>query len=336
MPLALLAALAASLITHASALFMPDMDWLPSAQEESPTLHAELHVPAAHPPDKSPFPEVSKKPSKRAKNPKPPMPEVTPSESATAPLANTESPPPSPVAVEDTPPPKPKRKPPPPPGNSGEGLLSYRVYRGSNGFLVGQSAYRWRIADGQYSLSTTTETKGLAGLFYPLRIELQSEGEFGPDGFIPHHFRTLKQEKPSDENADFDWEKGQLRLSRDNRERPLSPGSQDMVSFVFQLTYLLQQLGSDEKRFPLHVASGKRYDLFQFSVEGKETLETPAGSFRTLHLKAIAPNNSSDTTEVWLALDRQQLAVKIRFTDRNGDSFEQVLETLETETKQKP
>jgi hypothetical protein len=30
------------------------------------------------------------------------------------------------------------------------------------------------------------------------------------------------------------------------------------------------------------------------------------------------------TTEVWIALDRQRLPVRIRFTDKKGESFEQV------------
>ena len=53
---------------------------------------------------------------------------------------------------------------------------------------------------------------------------------------------------------------------------------------------------------------------------GEEEIETPAGRFRALHLRAM----TDKTTEVWIALDRQRLPVRIRFTDKKGESFEQV------------
>ena len=54
---------------------------------------------------------------------------------------------------------------------------------------------------------------------------------------------------------------------------------------------------------------------------GEEDIDTPAGRFRTLHLRAAGET----LTEIWLALDHQRLPVKIRFTDKKGDSYSQVL-----------
>lgn len=335
MPLALLAALAASLITHATALFLPEGDWLPSSHEETPiTLQGELQIPPSttlSPPLTKKLVEKPSKPSKPVKHqrqpqaasaqatPAPPTPTGEESSTATAePVASaaaTEQPAPPPTA---------------PPGNSAKGSLSYRVYKGTQGFEVGRSVHQWEVVEGRYTLVSITETSGLAGLFYPVRIELQSTGQFGPDGFIPERFRTLRQGKESNEDADFDWASNAVKLTRDGKTRPLTKGSQDLLSFPFQLAYRVRQLGSDESVFPMHVASGKRYDPFNFTVQGEETLETRAGIFRTLHLKATAPNNNADTTDVWLAIEHQSLAIKIRFTDRNGDSFEQVIDSLPT------
>ena len=47
---------------------------------------------------------------------------------------------------------------------------------------------------------------------------------------------------------------------------------------------------------------------------------------RTLHLRAMTDN----VTEIWIALDRLRLPVKIRFTDKKGESFEQVATELGT------
>jgi hypothetical protein len=40
---------------------------------------------------------------------------------------------------------------------------------------------------------------------------------------------------------------------------------------------------------------------------------------------------TDSVTEVWIALDRQRLPVKIRYTDKKGESFVQVATELEIE-----
>jgi hypothetical protein len=339
MPLALLAALAASLLTHATALLLPDGDWLPANQEEpSLILHAELQVPA--PPA---FPSTSKPSAKSTKTTK--LGQVTkrgasdasPTASPQSTVTSHDSPetdPGNPLS-ENPPPAKTPIAMSPPPGGSNEGTLSYRVYKGTQGFEVGRSIHQWAIDKNRYTLISNTETSGLAGLFFPIKIELRSIGEFGPNGFIPSRFLTFKQGNETDENAVFDWQIPTVRLDRDGKTRNLAPGSQDLLSFPFQLAYRVRQLGAEETHFPMHVASGKRYDAFNFTVLGEETIDSRAGQFKTLHLQAKAPNNSADTTDVWLAIEYQWLAIKIRFTDRNGDSFEQVIDALQTQSNSK-
>lgn len=328
MPIALLAAIAASLVTHVTVLFLPDGDWLPASHEEAITLQAELQIPVPVATATPPAKPISK-PSKVNKHPKPAdLPAVTTgsnTQASTEPLA-----PPTP-AMEQTP--APPRQSLPPPGGSQRGSLSYRVYKGTQGFEVGRAVHHWEIVDGHYTLTSTTQTSGLAGLFYPITLELQSAGDFGPDGFIPTRFKTLKQGAETQENAHFDWTHNTIRLDRDGKDRALAQGSQDLLSFPFQLAYRVRQLGAIEATFPMHVASGKRYDAFNFAVQGEESVETRTGTFRALHLKATAPSNSADTTDVWLSIEHQWLAIKIRFTDRHGDSFEQVVDHLQIQTE---
>jgi hypothetical protein len=68
------------------------------------------------------------------------------------------------------------------------------------------------------------------------------------------------------------------------------------------------------------VVTGKKYERYALDSLGEEEIDTPAGHFRTLHLRAMTDN----VTEIWIALDRERLPVKIRFTDKKGESFEQV------------
>ncbi len=137
-----------------------------------------------------------------------------------------------------------------------------------------------------------------------------------PAGLQPERYRSLKNGKDDNQNADFDWSTAEVRLSRDGSVRPIAPGTQDILSLNYQLAYL----GGLAEGRVLGVVTGKKYERYALDSLGEEEIETPAGRFRTLHLRAMTDN----TTEVWIALDHANLPVKIRFTDKKGESFEQV------------
>lgn len=191
------------------------------------------------------------------------------------------------------------------------GEIRFAVYRGDRDLLVGQAVHRWDISADRYRLASVTETTGLAALFKPMRIETESSGRFDRQGFHPEHYQVVKNGRV-DERADFDDVAGQVRMT-DRETQPLRPGSQDLLSLHYQLAY---QPGLDAGA-AFAVATGKRYDQFQFDALGETWLETPAGRFRTLHLQHLGRNR----TEIWLALDHLLLPVQIRHTDRKGDVF---------------
>jgi hypothetical protein len=98
--------------------------------------------------------------------------------------------------------------------------------------------------------------------------------------------------------------------------QPIARGTQDILSLNYQLAYL----GGLAEGSVIGVVTGRKYERYAVDSLGEEEIETPAGRFRTLHLRAM----TDKTTEVWIALDRQRLPVRIRFTDKKGESFEQV------------
>ena len=161
-----------------------------------------------------------------------------------------------------------------------------------------------------------TETSGLVSLFKRLHLETESVGRLVAGGLQPERYRTLRNGQDANENADFDWSTGEVRLTRDGSVHAIAPGTQDLLSLNYQLAYL----GGLAEGSSLGVVTGKKYERYAVDSLGEEEIETPAGRFRTLHLRAL----TDQTTEIWIALDRQRLPVKIRFTDRKGDSFEQV------------
>jgi hypothetical protein len=319
MPLALLAALAGSLAIHAAALLGMDVELFGGGPEQDPvSLRAELRPPPAPPsPPPAALPAPAKPAAKPARTPKlataAPTPQVVPVAPATEPAPEI-----APEMPSTAPrmPDQPTR-----PLLPASGTIRFAIYKESLGLQIGRAEHRWDFSeDGRYRLIGITETSGLVSLFKPIRIETESSGRLVAGGLQPERYRSLKNGRDANENADFDWSTAEVRLSRDGSVRPIAQGTQDILSLNYQLAYLGDLAGGSV----LGVVTGKKYERYQVDSLGEEEIETPAGRFRTLHLRAMTDN----VTEVWIALDHDRLPVKIRFTDKKGDSFEQVATEL--------
>ncbi len=322
MPVALFAALLGSLAIHAAALLGMDVELFGGepAPEQAP-LQAELRPPPPPPPaaaptavPKPPAPTAkqssrpprlaSAKPSPFSVPPAPAAPEaaseITPERPSTATMTSSQAATPVLPAT---------------------GTIRFAIYKESLNFQVGRAEHRWDFSeDGHYRLTGVTETSGLVSLFKPIRITTESAGRLVAGGLQPARYRSLKNGKDANENADFDWVAGEVHLSRDGSVRPIAPGTQDILSLNYQLAYM----GSLAEGAVVGVVTGKKYERYQMDSLGEEAIELPAGHFRTLHLRALTDN----MTEVWIALDHNRLPVKIRFTDKKGDSFVQVATEL--------
>lgn len=317
MPVALFAALLGSLAIHAAALLATDVELFGHGQPPEP-LQAELRplpAPPAGPPAAvpAPAPVTPRAVPRPAGTPK--LASVAPSPQVAPAAAHIEAPPeiaPDMASTATGPAGAPVS-----PVLPATGTIRFAIYKESLGLQIGRAEHRWEFGeDGSYRLVGITETSGLVSLFKPVRLETESRGRLVAGGLQPDTYRSLKNGRDANENADFDWSTGEVRLARDGSVRPVAPGTQDILSLNYQLAYL----GRLAEGSTLGVVTGKKYERYALDSLGEEEIETPAGRFRTLHLRAMTDN----VTEIWIALDRQRLPVKIRFTDKKGDSFEQV------------
>lgn len=316
MPLAFVIAFAASLGIHAAALFGTDVEIFGGADEPLPLL-VDLPPPPAAPPVAKAKPPVKPRPK-----PARPVPLTT---TKPSPKAETVAPAPAPAPAS-----KPAEIAPNLPSTvanqapvpakpllPAKGRMRFVIYYGTQGFEIGRAEHGWEFTeDGRYRLTGMTETTGLVALFKPLVFANESSGKLVAGGLQPETYRTRKNGKDANENADFDWSTAVVRLSRSGASQPVSPGAQDILSLNYQLAYLRQPEGGAT----VGVVTGKKYDRFALDSLGEEEIDIPAGHFRTLHLRAMGDT----VTEIWIALDRHRLPVKIRYTDKKGDIFEQV------------
>ena len=332
MPFALILAVVASLGIHATLLFGPDFDL--ATEPETVPLLAELRPLQRPPADAETAPAAARPPTVKPKTaqrrrtsgaPKSASetpvlsvpgtsaalasePELSPEAIALSPTAPLVATAPTLTAAAQPAPPAEPRLP-------RRMRIRYRVDRGDSNFEIGFAEHDWQIEDGRYRLHSVVETTGIVWLFKSLRVEMDSRGTLTAAGLRPESFAVVRDGHPTRENAAFDWERMTVRVGG-RAEQAVAPGAQDLLSFNYQLGFL-PDLHSGST---LPIVTGKKYGIYRLQVLGDEQIELPAGSLRTLHLRAPGEN----TTELWLAYDYLLLPVKIRYLDAKGDSFVQV------------
>lgn len=203
-----------------------------------------------------------------------------------------------------------------------QGQIRYDVTLGGKEFVAGSAFHTWQMDGSAYVLKSVTETVGLAALLRPVRITQVSEGAISDRGLVPSAYRSVRNDasEPA-ESAQFDWQQMRVVLTskRRHQEASLVAGAQDMLSVIYQLAMMPAATGSAEYM----IATGKSFNPYVFDLVSEEPVATRVGELRTVHFKTRA-GAGEQTTEVWLALDYQNLPVRIRFTDRKGDSADMI------------
>ncbi|GAB4167696.1 MAG: hypothetical protein OHK0026_01990 [Rhodocyclaceae bacterium] len=188
----------------------------------------------------------------------------------------------------------------------------------AGGLGIGRAEHGWRIEAGRYRLHSTLEATGVMALFKPERLLQESEGRYDAAGFAPLRFRVIRNGKPA-ERADFDRARGLVRLEHRDRvwEAAVARGAQDVLSVFYQVALFPPAAAG----FEADVATGKGAYRRVFRRIGEERIELPVGELRTL--KVRAEQADGERIDLWLALDRNRLPVRIRMVDRKGNAVEQ-------------
>jgi uncharacterized protein DUF3108 len=333
----LLWALLASLLVHLLLLLgSTRIDFGLSPESESPlTLSATLTTPP-------PVPEPQVTPTRRASKPPRETPRASP-HSAPPPheptgstSTTTTTPAPEPEPVKEAPPPVedlaplpdiPFARRTPPPAPSAVTLpasadLEYAVFYGNSGFRAGRATHSWRLDGDRYTIRSAVEASGIVSLFYSGQMIHQSEGQLTAQGLRPERYSLQRGTPDRMESASFDWAnlRSNMAFSGVTLQSDLLPGTQDQVSFLHQLPFLL----AGESPYSLVIATPRKTDSYDVQVVGKETIKTDAGEIPTVHVRRATREDTS-SMDVWLAPDLYYLPVKLRLRDNKGNLFQQVL-----------
>lgn len=179
---------------------------------------------------------------------------------------------------------------------------------------------------GRYRIESVTQAVGVLRLLTRENIRFLSEGRVTRNGLQPLHFEHHRGAAPARRIiADFDWKARQARLQHDGEEEilPISPGLQDRLSLMYQFMFLKL----DKPVLVFDMTNGRKISRYTYRRVEEGELVTPAGSFRTVQWSRVR-EPGDEGTDVWLALDRHQLPVKIVFEEEGGARLTQVLTRL--------
>lgn len=185
------------------------------------------------------------------------------------------------------------------------------------GFARGEQTLVW-VSDGaRYTLTSVASATGFAGIFYRGRLVQTSHGRITPRGLQPEEFWDQRGDRRT--SARFDHAAGRLTLTPARgvpRHVDGAGDAQDLLSVIFQLA-LTAPLDGPVRHA---VFNGKRLRTYAFESRGESELDTAFGPLRTLHLARV--EEPDGRFEVWLAIDRHFLPVRVLRGDEDGNVAE--------------
>lgn len=186
------------------------------------------------------------------------------------------------------------------------------TYTLQRGLLSGTAELGLRTEGGRYELDLRGTALGLEIL------GMSSRGGFDAAGFAPERFVDRRRGRDR-LAANFDRSQRRITYSGSAGEQPLAPGTQDRLSWMLQLSAIVQaapQRFGPGSRIVLPVSGARAdLDLWSFSVQARQAVDTPAGRIEQTLMLVREPRRPYDTqVEIWLDPARQHLPVRARLT----------------------
>jgi hypothetical protein len=198
-------------------------------------------------------------------------------------------------------------------------------FRVNYGPAQGEQTLVWINEGERYTLTSVAAATGLTGVFYSGRFVQTSRGRITPRGLAPEEFWDQRGDKHS--SARFDPASNILTVTP-AKGTPRHFDYQDEVQDVLSLFFHLALTAPPQHGLLTYtVFNGKKLRTYTYDVRGEETLETELGALRTLHL--ARRTDIDGRFEIWLAIDRHYLPVRILRAEKKGVDGELAILSIE-------
>ena len=198
-------------------------------------------------------------------------------------------------------------------------------FRARYGVASGQQTLLWVNEGERYTITSIISPQGMASLFFSGQLVQTSRGRIVATGLQPEEFWDQRGDKRSQSRFDYATQTVLNESSKGARTFPLPLGLQDAQSLLFQLALTAPPPAESDNP----VFNGKKVRSYRYRVVGEENLQTPLGLLRTLHMARLTDTNT-ERFEIWLAIDRHYLPVKLS-SEISGYDAELLVQSISSE-----
>jgi hypothetical protein len=204
--------------------------------------------------------------------------------------------------------------------------IEFDVIRGGDAAAAGVTHMQYSVQDNNtYELTSVTTAKEGASVL-PATLHLKSEGTLSEKGLRPSYYQyQWGNDDKYNQSAILAWSDGVvvMRSAKGEKIEPLVEGTQDALSFMVQFMFSPLAVNNE-----ITIANGQNLRTDTYLFQDQVLLQTKIGELRTAHL--LKDGKEEGKTELWLALDYQNLPVKIRKTEIGGSFIEQIATKINT------
>lgn len=156
-----------------------------------------------------------------------------------------------------------------------------------------------------------------------------SQFKFQNNQIIPlqYHFKQSVLGKKRVADVQFNWEQLKVTNTVENKpwKMPISEGVQDKLSYQLLLQ---QDLARGLEEFNYSVADGGKLKQYKFVVDGKETIETPIGTYEAVRIKRLRDAKKNRETYIWFAPELDYQIIKLHQIEKKDKSYTLLLKEL--------
>jgi hypothetical protein len=204
---------------------------------------------------------------------------------------------------------------------------TYRIKRA--GLTLGSTRLAFRAdAEGGYSYRSTSGVGGFLSWLHKEHVRESSHGRMLAEGIRPDVYRFLRTGDRGKRQAEvrFDWRNGTAVNTVDGVAWKMDIQPQTLDKLVVQIA-IMQQLRAGLSDLEFSIADGGKPKHYRILIHEEETVQVPAGEFRTVRIEQQA-DNTQRKTFLWAAPELGYLPVKILREESSGAVYYSVLESV--------
>ena len=206
--------------------------------------------------------------------------------------------------------------------------LAYKVFLGTQGFLIGDATYRFEHEGDRYRIATVGQARGLAALIVKGTGKVESHGRITPEGLRPYEFAIERGSADRREVAFFDWDAGNVVL-HDGSTAPLTAPAFDPLTILWQ-TYFSPP-GKGDQSFS--IATTRRVAHYTLTLQAEEKIAWRGGEIETERWHRRSDDGATDAW-FWLAPSLRYIPIKMRVGRTSRGTLEVLLDSIRVDDAQ--